>query len=85
MDGRGDQAEPSTSPPHSSPHYLRREDHAGLAELDFQSPQVCSAHGRAVQHGDLGQGGQRVPLPVDVVSIPNYHHILQLVVADDLV
>ena len=35
---------------HSHPQYLRREDHAGLAELYLQCPQVCPAHGGAL-HG----------------------------------
>ena len=45
-----------------SPHYLGREDHAGLAKLDLQRPQVGPAHGGAFHCWDLGQVLQQVPL-----------------------
>ena len=36
-----------------------------------------------MQHRDLGQRGEGVPLPVNVVSIPNDHHILELMIPND--
>ena len=49
----------------------------------FGTPCISPAHGRPVQHRDLGQRGQCVPLPVNVVSIPNDHHILELMIPND--
>ena len=36
-----------------------------------------------MQHRDLGQRGQCVPLPVNVVSIPNDDNILELMIPND--
>ena len=39
------------------------EDDAAPAEIDLDSPQVCSVERRAKHHGHLGQVAQQYPLP----------------------
>ena len=62
-----------------SPH-LGGQNDALVAEVDVDGPQVCPTHGGAVQDGDLGKRGQGVPLSINVVSVPDDHNILEIMI-----